>query len=67
MKDRMFFYRGYLQGETPTTIKDKMQPIADFSELGNFLNMPVRYYSAGMMVRLAFSIATAIEPDECGA
>ena len=40
-----------------------MQPIADFSELGDFLNMPVRYYSAGMMVRLAFSIATAIEPE----
>src|SRR5437899_7362329 len=40
-----------------------MQGIADFSELGNFLNMPVRYYSAGMLVRLAFSIATAIEPE----
>src|SRR6516165_1320690 len=56
-------YRGYLQGETPTTIKDKIQGIADFSELGEFLAMPVRYYSAGMMVRLAFSIATAIEPE----
>ena len=40
-----------------------MQPIADFSELGSFLDMPVRYYSAGMRVRLAFSIATAIEPE----
>ncbi len=40
-----------------------MQPIAEFSELGNFLDMPVRYYSAGMMVRLAFSIATAIDPE----
>jgi lipopolysaccharide transport system ATP-binding protein len=40
-----------------------MQAIADFSELGDFLNMPIRYYSAGMMVRLAFSIATAIEPE----
>jgi lipopolysaccharide transport system ATP-binding protein len=57
------YYRGYLQGETPRTIRTKMQPIADFSELGNFLNMPVRYYSAGMMVRLGFSIATAIEPE----
>src|SRR5262249_24199887 len=56
-------YRGYLQGETPGTIKDKIQGIADFSELGEFLNMPVRYYSAGMLVRLAFSIATAIEPE----
>ncbi len=56
-------YRGYLQGETPKTIKDKMQPIADFSELGQFLNTSVRYYSAGMRLRLAFSIATAIEPE----
>jgi ABC-type polysaccharide/polyol phosphate transport system ATPase subunit len=56
-------YRGYLQGETPRSIKSKMQPIAEFSELGSFLDMPVRYYSAGMMVRLAFSIATAIQPE----
>ena len=33
------------------------------SELGEFLKMPVRYYSAGMSVRLAFAIATAIEPE----
>jgi ABC-type polysaccharide/polyol phosphate transport system ATPase subunit len=56
-------YRGYLQGENPRSIRAKMQPIAEFSELGDFLNMPVRYYSAGMLVRLAFSIATAIEPE----
>jgi ABC-type polysaccharide/polyol phosphate transport system ATPase subunit len=56
-------YRGYLQGETPRSIREKMGPIAEFSELGQFLDMPVRYYSAGMMVRLAFSIATAIEPE----
>jgi ABC-type polysaccharide/polyol phosphate transport system ATPase subunit len=56
-------YRSYLQGETPATVRRKKQAIADFSELGDFLNMPVRYYSAGMMVRLAFSIATAIEPE----
>jgi ABC-type polysaccharide/polyol phosphate transport system ATPase subunit len=56
-------FRGYLQGETPRSIKDKMQPIADFSELGQFLDTPVRYYSAGMRLRLAFSIATAIEPE----
>jgi lipopolysaccharide transport system ATP-binding protein len=57
------YFRGYLQGETPRSIKAKMQPIADFSELGDFLNSPVRYYSAGMRLRLAFSIATAIEPE----
>ncbi len=56
-------YRGYLQGETPKTIAQKMQPIAEFSELGEYLDMPVRYYSTGMVVRLGFSIATAIEPE----
>jgi ABC-type polysaccharide/polyol phosphate transport system ATPase subunit len=57
------YFRGFLQGETPRSIKSKVQPIADFSELGDFLNTPVRYYSAGMRLRLAFSIATAIEPE----
>ena len=56
-------YRGYLQGETPKSIRAKMQPIAEFSELGDFLDLPVRYYSAGMLVRLAFAIATAIDPE----
>ena len=56
-------YRGYLQGETSRTIQKKLQNIAEFSELGKFLDMPVRYYSAGMMIRLAFSIASAIEPE----
>jgi ABC-type polysaccharide/polyol phosphate transport system ATPase subunit len=57
-------FRSYLQGESPKTVKAKMQEIADFSELEErFLNMPVRYYSSGMTVRLAFAIATAIEPE----
>jgi ABC-type polysaccharide/polyol phosphate transport system ATPase subunit len=56
-------YRSYLQGETPQSVQPKVEPIAEFSELGEFLNMPVRYYSAGMMVRLAFSIATAMDPE----
>jgi len=56
-------YRAYLQGETPKSLKPKLEGIAEFSELGDFLKLPVRYYSAGMMIRLAFSIATAIEPE----
>jgi lipopolysaccharide transport system ATP-binding protein len=56
-------YRSYLQGETPASVRRKRDGIAAFSELGEFLNLPVRYYSAGMMVRLAFSIATAIDPE----
>jgi lipopolysaccharide transport system ATP-binding protein len=56
-------YRGYLQGETPKTLGPKVEEIAAFSELGEFLTFPVRFYSAGMMVRLAFSIATAAAPE----
>ena len=56
-------YRAYLQGETPRTLRPKQKQIEEFSELGDFLDTPVRYYSAGMAVRLAFSIATAIEPE----
>ena len=56
-------YRSYLLGETPTTLKRKIGDIAAFSELGDFLNIPVRYYSSGMLVRLAFSISTAVEPE----
>jgi lipopolysaccharide transport system ATP-binding protein len=56
-------YRGYLQGETPRSMRTKMQEIADFCELGRYLDIPVRFYSAGMQVRLAFSIATTIKPE----
>lgn len=56
-------YRGFLQGETPKSLNAKIDGIAEFCELGEFLDTPVRYYSAGMAVRLAFSIATAIEPE----
>jgi ABC-type polysaccharide/polyol phosphate transport system ATPase subunit len=56
-------YRSYLQGETKRSVRAKRDAIAAFSELGDFLSTPVRYYSAGMLVRLAFSIATAIDPE----
>jgi ABC-type polysaccharide/polyol phosphate transport system ATPase subunit len=56
-------FRGYLQGETPRSLRTKVDGIAEFSELGRFLDMPLRYYSDGMKVRLAFSIITAVEPQ----
>jgi ABC-type polysaccharide/polyol phosphate transport system ATPase subunit len=56
-------FRCYLQGETPASVRRKSGTIAGFSGLGEHLNMPVRYYSSGMTVRLAFSIATAIDPE----
>ena len=56
-------YRAYLQGETPASVRDKLDQIAAFTELGDFLNIAVRNYSAGMLMRLAFSIATAVDPE----
>lgn len=56
-------HRGYLQGDTPSELKKKVQDIADFSELGEFLDLPLRCYSTGMILRLAFSIATSTEPE----
>ncbi|MFC3799811.1 ABC transporter ATP-binding protein [Cohnella sp. GCM10012308] len=55
--------RGLMLGETPKQISKKLNEIAEFSELGDHLNIPVKYYSSGMFIRLAFSISTAIEPD----
>lgn len=57
------YLRGLMLGESPESIKEKMWEIAQFSELGDFLDMPVKYYSSGMFIRLAFSISTAIYPD----
>lgn len=63
-------YRGYLLGETPKTLKSKVDSIIEFSELEEFIDTPIRYYSSGMLVRLGFAITTAIDPeilliDEC--
>jgi lipopolysaccharide transport system ATP-binding protein len=61
--DENIRFRAYLQKQTPRVIASKVKEIAEFSELGDALKMPIRYYSSGMLVRLAFSIATAIEPE----
>jgi lipopolysaccharide transport system ATP-binding protein len=57
------YLRGILDGFHPKTIRDKTEEIADFSELGEYLNLPVRTYSTGMMLRLAFAISTSVEAD----
>jgi len=57
------YYRSFLQGETPATLKEKVATIAEFSELGDFLKIPLRCYSTGMVTRLAFSIATSSDPE----
>jgi lipopolysaccharide transport system ATP-binding protein len=57
------YLRGILDGLKPAKIKIKIDEIADFSELGDYLNLPVRTYSSGMMLRLAFAISTSVEAD----
>lgn len=57
------FTRGMLLGLGKSEIKESLQEIIDFSELGDFLEMPVRTYSSGMYMRLAFSVATILRPE----
>jgi lipopolysaccharide transport system ATP-binding protein len=57
------YLRGLMLGATPKEMKKKAKEIADFSELGSYLDIPVRHYSSGMFMRLAFSVSTAIDPD----
>ena len=55
--------RGLFLGQTIKQMKAKMDEIAEFSELGDYLSMPLRTYSTGMRVRLALGVVTAIEPE----
>ncbi len=57
------YLRGIMDGLKPSVIKRRMEDIADFTELGEYLNLPVRTYSSGMSLRLAFAISTSINAD----
>lgn len=57
------FLNGAILGYTKEFLQDKFQEIIDFAELHDFIDQPVRTYSSGMMMRLAFSIATLVEPE----
>jgi len=57
------YLRGIMDGIEPTVIRGKIDEIADFTDLGDYLNLPVRTYSSGMMLRLAFAISTSVEAD----
>ncbi|MBI1728372.1 MAG: ABC transporter ATP-binding protein, partial [Candidatus Rokubacteria bacterium] len=52
-----------LFGLTPDEVEDRFVPIAEFSELGEALQRPIRTYSQGMLLRLGFSVAVAVDPD----
>lgn len=55
--------RGKLLEMSPEVIEEHISEIAEFSQLGEYLHMPIRTYSMGMHVRLAFAISTASTPD----
>lgn len=61
-KENIYLY-GAILGYDREYISKKYNEIVEFSELGHFIDVPVKNYSSGMKARLGFSIATAVEPD----
>ncbi|MFP1734754.1 ABC transporter ATP-binding protein [Lonsdalea quercina] len=57
------FIRGILLGLTRKEIAKNVDAIIDFSELGEYINLPVRTYSSGMLLRLAFSVISVLNPN----
>ena len=57
------YLNGAILGYSESFLKEKYDEIVAFSELGDFIEMPLRSYSSGMITRLAFSIATIVKPD----
>jgi len=55
--------RGLFLGETRKAMQSKIDEIAEFTELGDYLPMPLRTYSTGMRVRLALGVVTSIDPE----
>jgi lipopolysaccharide transport system ATP-binding protein len=55
--------RGLYHGLNPAEIRRLADDVAEFADLGDFLDLPVRIYSSGMVVRLGFALATAIRPQ----
>jgi ABC-type polysaccharide/polyol phosphate transport system ATPase subunit len=54
---------GLLLGLTKRQIREREESIIEFAELGDFIDSPVKQYSSGMYMRLAFSVATEVDPD----
>lgn len=57
------FMRGFMLGKKRKEIENKIDEIVEFSELGEFIYLPVSTYSQGMYARLGFSISTAFKPE----
>lgn len=56
-------YRGLVMGMSPAQIRAREQEIIEFADIGHFIDLPVRTYSSGMSVRLAFAISTYLQGD----
>lgn len=57
------YLNGAILGYSEEFLNSKFQQIVDFSELGDFIEAPLRTYSSGMLARLAFSVACIVEPE----
>ncbi len=57
------FLNGAILGYSKEFLAEKYEEILEFSELNEFIHMPIRNYSSGMMMRLAFSVATVVCPE----
>jgi ABC-type polysaccharide/polyol phosphate transport system ATPase subunit len=57
------YLNGAILGMTRAEIRDKFDEIVEFSEIGRFLDTPVKRYSSGMYVRLAFAVASSLDPE----
>lgn len=57
------YLNGSILGYSEEFINSKIDEIIEFSEIGEFINEPIRNYSSGMLMRLAFSIATVVNPE----
>lgn len=57
------FLNGAILGYTEEFLKDQYDDILEFSELQDFIDRPIKTYSSGMMMRLAFSVATVVKPE----
>lgn len=57
------YLSGIIIGLSPAQIREKMAEIIAFAEIGEFIDQPVKTYSSGMYVRLAFAVAVVLDPD----